>query len=438
MGRLVRLLVVILSPLLLWVAFVCFHREALDPGQADFYRLSRAADRERDAAVFLDGLNAPKGNDVLQHGLQVQDIYRTPDNAVVARQMVAALRPIEMQLDPDELDCWIGGLSEAVPKQPCASPVRIQALLDRNSILLARYRAMTSLDYFGVGYQNGQLFINLNKLIAAQTLLEAQGGKVEQGYRRWRDNFLFLNRIAGSRSTWIGKAIVLVNYGISQATLERLLFEHPELAIRHKDELLSILSPEFDIWRVDETIRGERQMLEEQFFARPLAWYFDKNFLRNRLYRADTALLEVLRNAQPGELEEAVQSALKPYADRAAWTSDYLLNPLGTISSRLLIGGYPKFGALLTAMWDKTGYNRLLRLRVLLANSSMRGTDIARFVEDKAVGLSDPFSGQPMAWAATQKVLWFGYRECYVVREVRLPGGRFFSQNELNKLSGCA
>ena len=89
-------------------------------------------------------------------------------------------------------------------------------------------------------------------------------------------------------------------------------------------------------------------------------------------------------------------------------------------------------------MWDKTGYNRLLRLRVLLANKSMRDMDVEGHLQGSALDLFNPFRDQPMEWAAKHKVLWFGYRNCSVVREVRLPGGRFFRQDELKALGICS
>lgn len=194
-------------------------------------------------AIAISGLNAPAGKNTVEHGRFLIDASNNYLTADAARFIANGPAKLNFVGKRDEFECW---LDDQLIKTAanCASTERIKALLVANKTLYSRYLQLHTMpSWQGSTFGGGQSIIDLNVLLSAEIKLDIDEGKPEIAYQKWRDNFVFINRVLSADNTLIDRAIFLVVDGFSLGSLEYLLFKSPDVGLLHIDELNILLKP---------------------------------------------------------------------------------------------------------------------------------------------------------------------------------------------------
>jgi hypothetical protein len=310
----------------------------------------------------------------------------------------------------------------------CATPERVNSLLAQNKELLGRYWRITQLPKFGRMHINGQLVINLNKLIAAELLLKAQNGRSELAYQDWKSNFNFLVNGISSENTVIDKAILLVAYKIAITNLESLLYAAPALVDRHGSELHQLLQPGgIARFNPEGELRAEYFSFDPIFLSdeSKLFWHHE-NFLRNTYYRYSKAFLSGLQHDSMIEIESSISLVNKRYMTLLGWNSDLIEDPLNSVVSVLITSGQAKVVELIKSMLAEDELLRLIDLRVSIQLNHVKDKDIPNFLAKSGQGLGNLYKNQPIQFSVYRHVLWIGSLNCESsIQAARLPGGKW-------------
>lgn len=409
------------------IGFLLLSDESPDPSFDAFYAQSSTHVPDNlNAVIGILGLTAPSGTDYIAFGRIVKDALSDYSKSYKAQSVIDSKGTLHLtNYLPGELDC-LNWPNNATSQLPCPTEDRLNKLLNENAELLNRYRQISLLpEYYSDGLgRNGGLFIELNKLIAEEVALELHSGNHESAYRKWRDNYMFLSRISRGQDTFIGKAILLVNEGISLTSIEYLLHDAPELIDSHADELIQLLKPVGLLrWNLEGTMRAEYGLFSPLLSGETKLWVHP-NFIRNRFFHSAKVFLNTAEG-RPSELESNFTEQQK-LGDISTWTWDYMRDPMNTLFSRLLMGGQFKAGSLVGSMVQKDGRLRLLTLRILIAKNKIDDADVDSFLARQPMELRNPFTNKPMRWSTKRHLIWFCVPnhpdDC---GQVRLKGGQW-------------
>jgi len=386
-----------------WIAFVCLHDEALDPGFNDFYfKNQNHIPDDQNAAIGLMGLSAPIGADFMEHGRVVARAWREPGDK---SKRIDPVGKLEFVGRPEELKCWVDPQAYANDSN-CASDARLTTLLRENSTLVARYRQIHQLPYFYGFHQNGQLLIELNRLIVADIRLNLREGRVNEAYKKWNNNQRFLLRAIGADGTWVEKAILHVSLGLSLSVAAPLLQAAPKLATEHYEGLLELLNPLALSGYNPEGIMRAEYMLYDPLFGSPasLKLWVHPNFIRNRFYRFAHDFLRASRRPH-SDLYSDIEILRRKHL--LGWNPDYLQDPLNTVFVRSILGGQVVAGEMLKAIHLRIAYVRLLVLRVKIAKAGIPDAKVEAFLQSAETRLRNPFTNEPMRWNSNKRVIYF-------------------------------
>lgn len=422
-----KILAVMFCVLTAEVGFVLFHDEQLDQGFEAFYfpNCTDVPD-EANAAIGVYGLSAPQGVDFMAHGRFVRDTFEEDIGWDEATKIIKAKGTLLLANNREELDC-VAWPTPDKPQAQCPTPERLTEMLKENAELLERYRRLYLLPQHQPSRfrYNSQLFLDLNKLIAESIALERLKGNSESAYVAWRDNYVFLSRMARAEDSWMGKAILLAAEGISLTSAELLLHATPSLLATHGDELRQLLQPVgLSRWNLEGVMRAEYRRIDPVISGDDTQIWVHSNFIRNRHFRAANAFLNA-STAHPSELERKFETVLQAHSNPIAWTWDYLRNPMNTFFvRRFSLESQLEAEPVVRSMIQKDGRMRLLSLRLLLAKNSIADGDVEHFLSKQPSELRDPFTTEPMQWDREKRVIYF----CQPDRpakcaQVRLPGG---------------
>jgi hypothetical protein len=397
-----------------------FHDEALDPGFKGFYidNCREIPDKEN-VAAGLAGLDAPVGSNFMDFGVAK---FQTNRQELYVRHNVSqAPSQAKIQIDfvgsGDELSCWIlnPDSRKSASSTMCASETRLKEILSANSDLLSRYWQMSQLQHFqGLG-TNGTLFLNINRLIAADVELKLQHGKFEDAYKEWKSNYQFVNRMNGEDTTWIDKAIIMAADYFSLSSVDSLIHLYPSVATAHGEELISLLSPSgLSRWNLPGALRAVYLMFDPIIASDHPSFWLHRNFIQNRFIYFARDFLKAA-DASPNLVEEKTEAVWKRYGNPMAWSNDYLRDPMNTIFYRLKMSGSLRSGALIGGMYKRDGDRRALTLALLIKHRGLKDTEIETFLASVGPELKNPFTGTPMGWDSTKRVIRFdvpkdGYR----------------------------
>jgi hypothetical protein len=406
LGRAARAGLVVLALVAAWLAFVTLHDENPDPGFNDFYfgRHVQVPD-EQNIAIGTSGLSAPAGADFMEYGRYASGIWRSGVPGDVARARIESRGKLDFTGRNEDLQCW----DEPIPRprdSKCGPLENVVPLPKANAELLARYRRLYALPHSsGVAYKRS-LEINLNKLIASEILLDLRDGRNEIAYNKWRDNQQFLRRMIGEEETWIDKAIDIFLESISMATAEQLIRAAPKLADAHYREMEDLLRPGgVDRYNLAGVMRAE-YLLRDPVYSNSAALKFwvHPGFIRNRFFRYAQ---DFLNASQTPPLLVAAAIDVVTREQTTGWSVDYLRDPLNTVFARTQIAGPAKTGQLVQQMAIHDGQLRLLLLRLDILHGHIADDGIEAFLQSAGADLRNPFTGEPMQWAASKRALYF-------------------------------
>ncbi|MGB4811638.1 MAG: hypothetical protein WBP13_04025 [Methylophilaceae bacterium] len=152
--------------LLIWYGRGYFYDEMPDEGREAFYAgADRIIPDETNVAVVISGLSAPVDIDTIKHGLTMidaSDILGSSINKIDDAKIGIKFIGLDKK---DEINC---ALKDAIEYdvEHCTSAPHINKMLEQNKILLNRYFGLYKImDWQGTNCCNGQIFINLNRLL---------------------------------------------------------------------------------------------------------------------------------------------------------------------------------------------------------------------------------------------------------------------------------
>ena len=407
---------------LIWYGRGYFCDEAPDAGREAFYANSdRHIPDETNAAVAISGLNATLDKDIIHYG-------RTMIDASDILNVSSIKIPNEIKfvgLDKkDEMDC---ALQDAIEYdfEHCTNQAHINALLEQNKLLLNRYFSLYKIaDWQGFSVKNGQIIINLNRLLAAQNKLLISQGKVEEAYQLWRDNHVFISRVLGQENSMIERAIFQVVDGINLDSLEYLLYKNPETALTHGDELNNLLKPQgLTRYNLKSVMRAEYTFFNNGVMNRKGASNsIHVEYMRNRLYRAQFEFLQKAQMPVPS-LSKSQHELKDKYAFSTFPDTIKMVLPHG-LSNMLInqmISGTNSGLFLVQCMHRQNTKINLLNLSIKIRIQNIDPNHIQTFLNNAGKDYDCPFTERPMVWDEVKKTIYCkNPEEKERVAEVRL------------------
>jgi hypothetical protein len=402
--------------ILVWLGANRLLDERPDPRREAFLRPADGdlAD-ERNIAVGVLGLGAPRGEDFMRYGAELAKLYRS--NAPSSEIERKAHGPGELKLTvvSGQITCWIDPDWAAQPE--CLPFDQAPRVLAENRELLGRYKALYRLDRLENVAFGGALLVDLSKLAVAEMRLDMRRGDYDAAYAKWRDQFGFARNYLRGRDGWVGKAIGLVDLGLSFPVIEDLLLRKPSLARSHYGELVELLRPEgVDAINPGGLVRAEYLLLD-RFFQEPTAQqarYEDwidtwarrlgqPNRMRNWYLGYSIDYAEVLRRPWSRLPEEFEKMKNKYYP----LDSSGLIDPFGSLLMMRTVHWQLKPSEMLHQVYVLDGRLRLATLAVRMVDQRVRDRGIRAFLDAAGPALSDPFSGKPMQWDEKKGRIYF-------------------------------
>ena len=408
--------------------------EALDAGFDAFYSIKqkKVADRTN-AAVGLAGINAPKGVDIFSFGrAEIDQAKKDAElaatysiNASFSKPTSTPLKKKEVtgglrfEASDTEREC-LQALSNASAIQPhaeCASTKVVHALWSKNALLLARYHAISQLPHFQGDFSNGQVLLDMSKLIAADIYLEVERGNTEAAYRKWKSNHQFMRLVKGSEGTWVEKAIFLIAEAFSLNSIELILHSDRRIAAKRADELLQLLKPTgIAYWNVPAIFRTDYVLLMEPLITALGNINQPTNFIRNRFIRSANAFVAASQ-AHPsvvGERIEKVQAAYpyqpqftKELAEKTKLTPSEALQLTNKLFLVVLIPQTLRGKELVVAFHQREERSRALSLAVMITQKNISDKNVANFLATVDHAYRSAFTDKPFEWVADQRLIRF-------------------------------
>jgi hypothetical protein len=435
------LLVVILAIVLLWFVANRIFDETPDP-QRDAFLVS-SADQipdERNAAVGILGLTAPPGSDFVQHGSRVKALYTTGAPSEQIQDMLQGQNALALTVTSDQVTCWLDPDHPAFAKSKgCLPFAQAPNVLQANKEVLDRYKSLYQMGgYSSQGISHTRPLFVLLRLSAAEIHLALRDRQYEAAYQAWKDQLSFVKRNLRGPDTWVGKAVELVAFGMTFELIENLLQADPQIAVRHRDELLALFQPEgMAAFNPEGIVRAEYSLLRQALEhppAKSAQWPLDRlewlafhlgqrNRILNRYYAFARDYAQMLR--LPWNQVEAEATRLREKHVLAS-DLDIVHDPFGSMFLARYMESQLKAREMLRQMHIIDGKLRLATLLIRLVDNGVGDKDISGFLSSAGPAFHDPFSGNPMGWNAKERRIYFPDPEykCATYASLRVPSPR--------------
>ena len=399
---------------LIWYGRGYFYDEAPDAGREAFYAGSnRYIPDETNAAVAIAGINAPENTDFIKRGRYVIDMNNQSfdfDDKGLSKKMLEEMPKLNfVSFDKaDEIDCKQQDAIE-IEYEQCTKPEIVSKLLGQNKLLLNRYFSLHKIiDWQGFS-GNGQLLINLNRLLWSQNKLLISQGNYEKSYQLWRNNHVFISRVLGQESNMIDRAIFQAVDSRSLDSIEYLLYKNPETILKHADELMALLKPlGLARYNLKGLMRAEYTFINNSVMNRKNAGKaVHIEYMRNRMYRFHLDFLN--RTHEPERTLSASERELsQKYSLITIKTFLRAFLPHGPsrLLADLLIGGQVRGLMLVKSMHHKSAMINLLNLSIKIRQQSIDANHIQTFLNKASKEYNCPFTEYPMVFDKVKKTIY--------------------------------
>ncbi|HKB61402.1 MAG TPA: hypothetical protein VKD03_00895 [Burkholderiales bacterium] len=401
----------------IWFAANRLFDEKPDPQRAAFvFPPEEPLPDDKNIAVGILGLGAPRGTDFLEFGAHVKGLYdRRVPSAEIQRELHGT-NELRLSATHDEIRCWID--PENYKQKDCLPFDKAPDALKQNRELLERYKRIQKLPANANTRFFQSILLDLTNLSVAEMRLDMHAGNYEAAYAKWSDQFRFVRTYLRGRDTWVGKMIGLVIAGSSLPVLEDLLVKKPQLARAYADELLEVLRPggieafnlsssmRADYLEIDAFLRGSFPESDPflDTIDRLAQKLVQKERFGNRYARYSQDYIRALHRPWPESVEE-LQRLRGEYVESFGWKD--LVDPFGWILFARHVRWQLKSTSTLHQMNIVDGRLRLATLVVQMLNSGVRDRDISAFLERADSRLKDPFTGKPMIWDSEHGRIYF-------------------------------
>jgi hypothetical protein len=237
----------------------------------EFFNSIKVIPDEENAAYAIAGLAAPPGTKDL-HEWGRSEVFKNRDRHMRGE---AQIRILSEEPTPDErlfidlgdedkkLYCWLPGRNGEGSDEDCMDEAAIRNALERNQVLLRRYKEVFKYpslsyepqDYIGVGNA-----IALTKLLVIQYWINKDNlseNDIATIFRLFR----FWERVSRSGDqTMVGTAISLVNYGLATSLITQLSSLNPGILMRYYERYGRFYAERIDEEAFENIARQEFQV----------------------------------------------------------------------------------------------------------------------------------------------------------------------------------
>lgn len=359
-------------------------------------------------AVAISGLSAPIGKEVIPYGRMVIEASKLDLRNFEISKVAGLLKLVKLD-DAEAIDC---GQKNAIEIQfeQCATPQKISELLEENKLLLTRYINLYKVDgWQGAVIMNGQLLIDTNRLISAQSKLLIQQQKPSEAFHLLHDNQAFISRLLGQDCTAIEKAIFLLVDGLNLSSMEHLLYQNPEISVKYEQALAALLKPQtLSRYNLKGMMRAEYH-----FFNDGLLSEFTSNqgvhveYMRNRFYQDHLVLLKHMQ-VPANKLSRSQSELAKRYniSSIRTITDAFLPHGASNIIIKLMISGQARSLHLVKSMHAKSATIGLLNLSSKIRQQNISTSDTQAFLSRAGQEYNCPFTTRPVVFDSVNKTIY--------------------------------
>lgn len=402
--------------ILVWYGRGYIYDESPDVGRDKFYSgIDQHIPDSTNLAIAISGINALENTDVIKQGRYVSDLtirsYKSNDDNFSKKKLeeIPKVNYVNFE-NTDLISCDQSDAIEFDLNQ-CISSASAKKLLEQNRLLLSRYLSLYNINNWqGSSFANGQLLINLNKLLSIKVKLLIMEDQLEVAYDLWRDNYVFIYNVLGKENTFIERAIFLVMEDVNLKTLEYFLFKHPQIETMQYDDLIAILNPRgLERYNLKGVLKAEyalinRGILNDKNIGKTL----HVEYMRNRLYQSH---LEFLQKAKmpPKTLAESEHELNDKFAYPKIFLnlskiilphglSNYLVNQFIVGTNRGLV--------LVKSMHMKNAYINLLNQSIKIRKQKFDELSIQEYLNNSGQKYFCPFSEKPIRYSSSTKSIY--------------------------------
>lgn len=415
---------------LVWYGRGYFYDESPDLGRYEFYSdIEQNVPDSLNLAIVISGMNAPENADIIKQGRYVSDLwnqsYKPNDNNLSKRKLKEIPKVNYVNFDKSDLISCEQSEAIELDLNQCISSASAKKLLEKNKLLLTRYLSLYKInEWRGSIAGNGQLLLDLNKLLLIQNKLLIMEDQSEDAYNSWRDNFVFISNLHSKENTFIERAIFLVMEGINLNRLEYLLYKNPKIGTAHYEDLITLLNPSgLEKYNLKGALKAEYGFINHNFLI-------DKNtgktlhveYMRNRIYQSHLEFLQKTKMS-PSTLGESERELVEKYS-----YSNFVVN-LGNMIlphglSKVLVNQFIVYSCkrlfLVQSMHMKNAYINLLNQSVKIRKLKLDESNIQEYLNNSGQNYLCPFSEKPMKYESATKAIYCDGKETSERVTVRL------------------
>ena len=402
---------------------------SINPGYREALYANKQPVWENNGAFAVAGIFAPREiKDTYKYGLQksleaqrlqekAKAIMRTGYSYPVPENLDTGLKvepARELKINDSkwkDLAC-LYSMGEKGNK-PCATPSDLNTYIQQNRLLWDRFNALPEFTFYNrppyvYGFA-GSSWLRLSEMKAANIILQEKAGHVDLAFSQWLKYTKLYRVMAASKDNSVSKAIMMVVLGHNSIeSLQTLLFLHPELAVKHKQEIQQSL------FYSEGGLFNERTMLADDLGAlEPLMPALGNVAAINNM-TFDCIHNYQLRTAMP--VLEYYSENKKPLCDLAKPRDTkqqvffYSLQP-GSIFSNLVdgisIGGVLKGAELAgNAKMNEVKF-RMVSIGVDILAQKIPAKNVPAYLAQLPQNSYNPLTQKPFDWDADKKELYF-------------------------------
>lgn len=410
------LYIVIILVSLMWLGRGYFFDETPADGRESFYgNINRHVPDDKNLAVAISGLSAPKDENVTAYGRT-----RIDSQYLIGKKKLATKTPNKSDklqvawLDQQYLtDCSHEDAIE-LRIDECTSPQYASELIEKNKVLLTRYIDLYQIpEWQGASDDENALMLQLNLLFSAQTKLLITQKKIEIAYQQWKNNHLFILHTLNQDLPFGSQISFQFAYRISLETLEHLIYKAPEILLTHDAELSSILKHQgLTNFNLKGMLRADYGLFNSVLSnVEKAEKTVNVERMRNRLYyfHLDYLKLAKLPAKESSKHFSEIVNKHKTSSDNRVVTFIKYFLPYGAtdhLFNVMIMGSLLGFDGLIDEMHTNNAMSSLLKLRNQIDLQNVKEADVRAFLTSTSKDNYCPFTERPMAFDKKNKTLY--------------------------------
>ncbi|MGN7437189.1 MAG: hypothetical protein ACTHOO_01000 [Alcanivorax sp.] len=415
----------LLAPLILIILYVGVN--LFDPPLSpdfDQYFYKENVDPSENGAVFLQGINAPEGQDLFEFATLIWDTKPERTEPFYNPNTEEELKLVTLtEFTPNNLtfECWTSQDYEPDEHSVCATEEQIREALTENALIMDRYTLLWPYKRFYhdtlYGFARGQEMIQINDLRNAQLALMARDGHADKALDIWVRRQNFLNMVMADGQNLVFKAIIMINYSRNLHVLPIIASRADQETLNaHKDALDSALNvPIFgdDGFDIRATLSSEYFTV---FEAEELMQYmrhpnYQKRATSFLMYRKNATANQFLThaknvlNATQLPLENMLPTVLA--SQKTFYPEISFLNMLYNPVGKLILGGTVRGAELFDNRIAQIMHARMLRLYIDAKSHGIGADDMPAFMHQTRDRYINDYTNKPFNWDAEKHEIYF-------------------------------